>query len=122
MDPNLIKLILLYLMAAFYIYAGIMHFRNPKFFYRITPPLLQTFKAPINLIVGIAEILLAIAVLIPQFQSLAAWGIIALLVAVFPANWYMWQSGGAGMKFNKTFLLIRLPIQLVLIIWAYWYT
>ena len=116
------KTILLFPMAFFYIYAGYSHFKKAWFFYKITPPLLQPWKKEINVIVGIAEILGGVGVLIPATRVVAAWGLIALLVAVFPANVYMLTSKGAGMKIKTWFLWLRLPLQLVLIAWAYWYT
>ena len=115
-------LFFLVLMAAFYVYAGIGHFRRPWFFYKITPPLLQPYKKSINVIVGIAEICGGIGLLIPDTRVWAAWGILALLVAVFPANIYMLTSKGAGMKFPLWGLWLRLPIQFILIAWAYYYT
>lgn len=108
--------------AAFFLYAGIGHFTKAWFFYKITPPLLQPYKKTINVIVGVAEIAGAIGLIIPQTRAAAAWGIIALLIAVFPANVYMLQSKGAGMKISMTFLWIRLPLQLVMLWWAYQYT
>lgn len=113
---------LLALFSGFFIYAGLMHFKRAWFFYKITPPFLQKWKKPINVIVGVAEILGGIGLLIPETRAMAAWGIILLLIAVFPANIYMYTSKGAGMKINQNFLLIRLPLQLVLLAWAYYYT
>lgn len=110
-----------FLMAAFYLYAGYAHFKRPWFFYKLTPPMLKKWQEPINVIVGIAEILGAIGLLIPATQSYAAWGIIALLIAVFPANIYHLTSKGAGMKVPMWGLWLRLPIQFVLIAWAYAY-
>lgn len=69
-----------------------------------------------------AEILGGIGLLIADTRSIAAWCIIALLIAVFPANIYMLQTKGAGMKIPISFLWLRLPMQLVLIWWAYQYT
>jgi uncharacterized membrane protein len=112
--------ILLGLQALFYIYAGYSHFKKSWFFYKITPPVLHPYKKSINVIVGVAEILGGVGLLIPQTRIAAAWGIIALLIAVFPANIYMLTSGGAGMKISKTFLWIRLPLQFVLIALAYY--
>lgn len=113
--------ILLYPMALFYIYAGYSHFKKAWFFYKITPPLLKPWKKPINVIVGVAEILGGIGLLIPQTRSMAAIGIILLLIAVFPANIYMLTSKGAGMKIKMWMLWLRMPIQLLLIYWAYCY-
>ena len=114
--------ILLILIAAFFIYAGYSHFKKTWFFYKITPPLIREWKKPINTIVGIAEIAGGIGLLIPQTRAWAAWCIIALLIAVFPANIYMLTSKGAGMKIKMWFLWLRLPLQLVLIALVYHYT
>lgn len=116
-----VKLVLLYLMGIFYIYAGYSHFKIPKFFLKITPPWVP-YPKKVNILIGAVEILLGILVMIPMTRSLAAWGIIILLVAVFPANIYHLTSGGAGTKVSIKFLWIRLPLQAVLIIWAWWYT
>ena len=119
---NILYWVFLIVYAGFYIYAGITHFTRSWFFHKITPPLIQKWKKEINVIVGISEILGGIGLLIPQTRVMAAWGIIALLIAVFPANIYMATSKGAGMKINQNFLWLRLPIQFVLIAWAYYYT
>ncbi len=110
----------LYLMAALYIAAGINHFVNPKFYLRIIPPF---FKNPalINQVSGAAEVMLGVA-LVTAWQEYAAWGVIVLLLAVFPANVYHLLLKGAGMKVPVWALWIRLPLQGVLIWWAYQYT
>lgn len=105
------------LMAAFYIFAGYSHFRNPKFFLKITPKWVPS-PEQVNVIVGGIEIALGLLLLIPQTRSLAAWGIIALLIAVFPANVYHFQKSLKKGKFVWP-TLIRLPIQALLIYWAY---
>ena len=114
--------IFLFIYAAFFIYAGYAHFTKAWFFYKITPPLIQRWKKQINVSVGISEILGGIGLLIPQTRIWAAWGIIALLIVVYPANIYMLTSKGAGMKIKMWFLWLRLPLQFVLIAWAYYYT
>jgi uncharacterized membrane protein len=114
--------ILLILIAAFFIYAGYSHFKKAWFFYKITPPYLQAWKKPINTIVGVAEIAGGIGLLLPMTREWAAWGIIALLVAVFPANIYMLTSKGSGMKIKMWFLWLRLPLQVVLIALVYLFT
>lgn len=114
--------VFLVIFSGFFIYAGISHFRRPWFFYKITPPSLKKWQKPINVIVGVAEIMGGIGLWIPQTRVMAAWGIFLLLIAVFPANIYMYQSKGAGMKISQKFLLIRLPLQFVLLAWAYYYT
>jgi uncharacterized membrane protein len=116
-----VKLVSLHVMAGFYTLAGIAHFANPKFFLRIMPPYIPWHK-PIVYLSGLAEIGLGILLLLPEYSSWAAWGIIALLIAVFPANLYHFTSGGAGMRIPKWALALRLPLQAVLIAWAWWHT
>lgn len=111
----------LYLMALIYTVAGLNHFRNPKLYQKIIPPYFPNPKL-LNVISGFAEIILGIALLIPMLSSYAAWGIIALLIAVFPTHIYMYQNEKAGMRLPKLVLLLRMPLQLVLIYWAYIYT
>ncbi|AWK05080.1 DoxX family protein [Flavobacterium crocinum] len=110
----------LYLMALLYIMAGINHFRKPGMYIKIIPP---AFKNPklINILSGAAEIILGILLTLPFTRSFAAWGIIALLIAVFPANVYMLQNKKAGFGLPRWILFVRLPLQLVLIYWAYQY-
>lgn len=118
---EMIKIILMYVLGAFFIYAGYSHFKIPKFFLKITPPWVPKPEV-VNIIVGIAEIVLGIALLVPHTRVWAAWGMIVLLVAVFPANVYHYTSGGAGTRVPMKFLAWRLPFQFVFLAWAYWYT
>ena len=78
-------------MAISYIAAGLNHFRNAKFYLKIIPPSLP-FPKWVNWISGAAEVILGILLFFPNYSSLAAWGIIALLIAVFPANIYHFTS------------------------------
>lgn len=116
-----LKLITLYLMAFLYTAAGITHFLRPKFYLRIVPPFLP-MRLMLVYLSGIAEIILGITLIPEATRSLAAWGVVALLIAVFPANIYHFTSKGAGMKTPMWLLAIRLPIQFLLIAWAWWYT
>jgi uncharacterized membrane protein len=104
-------------MAAVYIAAGIAHFRIPKFYLRITP---KWVPAPelVNKIVGAGEVLLGISLLFPPTRTYAAIGIIILLIAVFPANVYHFQKALKKQKMVGVTAL-RLPVQLLLIYWAY---
>lgn len=111
----------LYVMALIYLLAGINHFRVPRLYLRIIPPALPAPKA-LNYISGAAEVLLAVCLCIPDISTLAAWGIIALLVAVFPANVYMYTNPKAGMKLPRWALLLRLLLQPLFIYWAWLYT
>lgn len=110
----------LYLMATLYILAGLNHFRNPGMYVRIIPP---NFPRPglLNKISGLAEIFLGILLCFPLFTGFAAYGIIALLIAVFPANLYMYKNPKAGFGLPKYILFLRLPLQAVLMAWAFSY-
>lgn len=112
-------LIFLYLMSGIYIFAGIMHFIRPRMYLRIIPPYLPYPKL-LNALSGAFEILFGLGLLFETTRSISAFGIILLLLAVFPANLYMYQSGAKGIP--KWALLLRLPLQFLLIVWAYTYT
>lgn len=108
-------------MAILYIVAGINHFRVPRLYLKIIPPYFPKPKT-LNLICGGSEIVLGAALCIPMLTKFAAWGIIALLIAVFPANIYMYLNDNASLGIPSWLRLIRLPLQLGLIWWAYIYT
>jgi len=109
--------ILLILIIMFYLFAGISHFKNPNFFIKITPKWVP-YPKKINVIVGISEIILALGMVSEYTRSFSALGIITLLVLVFPANIYHLKI---GIKKNKNIipLIIRIPVQGLLIYWAY---
>ena len=71
---------------------------------------------------GFFEIALGIALLIPNLTRAAAWGIIALLIAVFPANVFMAMNTELFPEYNPKLIYLRLPLQLLLIAWAFWFT
>lgn len=110
----------LYVMAFLYVAAGLNHFRIPRMYERIIPPAFP-YPKKLNFIAGAAEILLGTALCIPSLTSFAAMGIIALLIAVFPANVYMLKSKAAATRIPRWALLLRLPVQAVLIVWAFKY-
>jgi uncharacterized membrane protein len=111
----------LYVMAFLYIVAGINHFRSPGMYIKIIP---SYFSNPrlLNILSGAAEIILGILLTLPFSSHFAAWGIIALLIAVFPANIFMYQNKKAGFGLPKWILLLRMPLQILLILWACQYT
>jgi uncharacterized membrane protein len=112
----------LYIQAALYALAGINHIVNPRFYLKIMPKWIPRPKQ-VNILVGIIEFALGMLLILPASQSLAAWGIIALLLAVFPANIYHFQK--VQQKRNTLWTAItalRLPLQGLLIYWAYIYT
>jgi uncharacterized membrane protein len=119
-----IKRALLWLMAAFYVFAGFNHLMNPAFYLAIMPPNLPDPEW-LNVLSGLAEIVLGVFLLEPRTRVLAAWGVIALLVAVFPANLFVTfenigvDGPGSG---NATLNWVRLPFQGLFVLWAWWYT
>lgn len=111
----------LYLMAFIYIIAGINHFRSPKLYKKIIPPYLPN-PSLLNYLSGFAEIVLGISLFIPSLLQYGAWGIIALLIAVLPTHFYMYQDPKVQMGLPKWVLFLRIPFQFVLMYWAYLYT
>ena len=79
------------IMSILYIGVGIKHFTNPMWFIKIVPPILP-FKLSLVYISGFFEILLGTMLLFPVTRYIAAWGLILLLIAVFPANIYLYIS------------------------------
>lgn len=109
--------------AVVFVVAGAMHFIIPQAYLRIMPPYLP---APLTLISisGAAEILGGVGLLIPATRCLAAWGLVALLIAVLPANIYTATAhlplpGLAGQSWLQW---ARIPLQIPLIYWAWLYT
>ena len=109
-----------YLLAILMIAAGTMHFVNSEFFLKIVPPYLPLHKELV-LLSGASEILLGVLLLVPRYSRLAAWGIIALLIAVFPANVYLYQNQDI-LPASPIIHLLRLPLQGLFILWAFWHT
>ena len=120
------KRLSLWLMGSLYVLAGFNHLVHPDFYIAIIPPALPNPEW-LNLLSGLAEIVLGVYLFEPRTRVYAAWGVIALLVAVFPANLYAaaqnfgppGMTPGAG---NAALNTARLPLQLVFMAWAWWYT
>ena len=115
------KLVMMWLLGLLFVAAGVNHFRDPQFYVKIMPPYLP-WHYELVLISGVFEVLGGIGLLIPQFRVAAAWGLIALLVAVFPANLHMALNPQDYPRFSPAVLWGRLPLQAVFIVWAYWFT
>ena len=107
-------------LGVIFILAGINHFRSPQAYLQIMPDYLPAHKELVALS-GLAEIAGGLGVLFPQTQRAAGWSLIALLLAVFPANIYATKHGME--LFGKTvppwLLWVRLPLQGLLIWWVY---
>ena len=115
------KLITIYLMSLFYISTGIKHFTNVDWFMKIIPPYLNYHKELVYLS-GTFEIILGIMLIFEKTRFLAGWGLILLLIAVFPANIYLVQTNGAAMNTSLVLAWGRLPFQAVFIAIAYWHS
>jgi len=116
----------LVVMALFYVLAGFNHLVRPEFYLAIIPPGLPDPEW-LNLLSGLAEIVLGVYLLEPRTRIFAAWGVIALLIAVFPANLYVAAEnlglpGGQPGTGNAALNTARLPVQALLIAWAFWHT
>ena len=116
----IVKQILKYFLAVGFVLAGVNHFINPDFYLKMMPPYLPAHSFLIQLS-GVFEIALGIMLLIPRTTRLAAFGLVALLIAVFPANLYMAQNPQLFPEFSPAALYLRLPVQLILLAWAFWY-
>lgn len=108
------------LMAGMYIIAGLFHFIRPKAYLRIMPRYLPQHKLLVYLS-GAAEILLGLALFFEETKTLAIYGIIMMLVIFLLVHFYMLSSKKAGAGIPVWMLILRLPLQFVLIWWAYFY-
>jgi len=115
------KLISIYLMSLFYISIGIKHFINVDWFMKIMPPYLPYHKVLVYLS-GVFEIIFGIMLVFEKTRFLAGWGLILLLIAVFPANIYLAQTNGEAMNISPVLAWGRLPFQAVFIGLAYWHS
>ena len=108
-------------MTAFYITAGLNHFLNPGFYAKILPPRLP-YPNLIVTVSGLCELLFGLLLLPVVTRPFAAWAIILLLIAVFPANLQMTINYYHTDRPGLWLTILRLPLQLLLIYWAYLYT
>ena len=116
-----LKLISIGVMGRFYFSVGVNHFTDPYWFLQIVPPYLP-YKIELVYISGFLEIVLGVMLLIPKTRVYAGWGLIMLLIAVYPANIYLAQTNGVAMNTTPLIAWGRLPFQFVFIGLAYWYT
>ena len=122
---NILKYISIYIMSILYVYVGINHFIDTKSFLIIIPPYLQTIGLEIIYLSGIFEIILGILLIIPKYRKIASYGIILLLIAVYPANIYLaFNEEPQNLMGISSFMAswVRLPLQFIFLGLAYWHS
>ena len=105
------------MLAALFVGAGLLHFLKPTLYLRIMPPALPAPRLLVALS-GAAEVVGGLGLLLPATRRAAAWGLLALLLAVFPANVYMLQIY-AQLHIPAWALWARLPLQPLLMWWVW---
>ena len=110
--------IVLFGLAAFFINIGVNHFVNPDFYLSIMPPAFPMHVEAVY-VSGFFEVLGGVCVLIPRLRKIAGWGLVALLVAVYPANIYMAITPDAFPDFPVALLYVRLAFQFGFFYWAF---
>ena len=115
-----LKLLSIIMMGLFYISVGVNHFTDPYWFLQIVPPYLP-YKIELVYISGLLEIILGFMLLVPKTRFYAGWGLIVLLIAVYPANIYLAQTNGTAMNITPLVAWGRLPFQFIFIGLAYWH-
>jgi uncharacterized membrane protein len=115
--------IALVIAAIFYTFAGTLHFLRPAMYLKIMPPYIPWHVAMVR-ISGVFEILGGLGLLLPATRRAAAWGLVALLIAVFPANLYMATNPieAGAVSIAPMIRWGRLPLQLLLAWWVLWST
>lgn len=114
-----IKPVIKVLFVALFLVSGFCHLIYPEIFVVIMPAYLP-WHLELVYISGIIEITLASLLFLPRFTEIAGWGLILLLIAVFPANLQMALHSERYAEFNSLLLWLRLPVQGLLIWVAYW--
>lgn len=108
------------LLALFFVGAGVMHFVRPDFYVKIMPPYLP-WHLELVYLSGLFEVALGLLLLVPRTSCSAAWGLVALLIAVFPANIHVFLHQEL-IPAPGWLHLLRLPLQGLFVLWAYWHT
>ena len=116
---RMVKTVMRWLLATLMMAAGVLHLVRADFFMRAMPDYLPWHRELV-LLSGACEFLLGLLLLVPRLSRLAAWGVLALLVAVFPANVHMALNPDLFPAIPPWALWLRVPLQLPLILWAWW--
>ena len=109
-----------YLLALLFILGGANHFRKPKLYEKIMPSYIPVHSSLV-LATGIVEMIFGFMLITQESQQIGAAGIIGLLILFTPIHFHMLKNKEASLNLPKWLLMIRIPLQLGLIIWAYSY-
>ena len=114
------KFITILIMSCFYMNVGIKHFVEPEWFLQIMPPNFPHHYQAVYWS-GFFELLFGFLLINPKTRFIAGWGVIFVMITVFPANLYLAVNDGAVMGISKELAWGRLPFQYVFIGLAYWH-
>ena len=119
---DMLRVIVRWVFSLSLIAVGVSHFTDPEPFVEIMPPPLAPWALELVYWSGVFEILGGVGLLVERTRRLAGWGVLALLVAVYPANIYMAVEGVgfAGLEPNPVALWLRLPLQFVFMAVTWW--
>ncbi len=109
-------------LIVFYAFAGTYHFINPNFYLGLIPDYLPC-PLMINYIAGVVEVVLAIGIVFKPTRRLAAFGLIAMLVAFIPSHVYFIQIGSCvpdALCVHPIIAWIRLLVIHPILIWWVW--
>ena len=109
------------LLGVLFVLAGINHFVQPRLYASIMPDYLPRHQLLVWLS-GVAEVVCGMLIFIPRMHNLARWSLLALLVAIFPANLHMALNQTRYPMIPGWLLWLRLPLQGVLMAWVWWST
>ena len=118
LPSNPVKRFFLILLSVFFTYAGFHHLIEPAFYVSIMPPWIPGHLELVYLS-GVFEIMGGVGVLIPAVRSFAGLGLVALLVAVYPANLHMAFNPELFPDIPAAALYVRLALQFIAFYWAY---
>jgi len=115
-----LKFLTILIMSCFYMNVGVKHFVEPEWFLQIMPPNFPYHYQAVYWS-GFFELLFGFLLINPYTRFIAGWGIIFVMITVFPANLYLAVNDGAVMGISKELAWGRLPFQYVFIGLAYWH-
>mgnify|MGYP001493108950 CR=1 FL=1 len=122
LNQNLLKSIVALLGGVFFIYVGVLHFIDTAWFEPIVPPLFGSATFWV-LVSGVAEVAVGIGLIMPNTRKKAGYASALLLIAVYPANLYMWVYNielGDGSSLSQAGHVVRLLLQISGILVSLW--